>query len=343
MRGMYNGVTMKLRYLSPKLLFNSPRLSKEAERRLSWMDWYEGHGRNARKTCRYFGISPDTFYHWKRAFKPRDLTSLEDDKETRRPHRVREMTTSKEVIDKIVEIRRKDMEKSKYEIQEELRRQNIQVGTSTIQKIINRRGLLNTQHIQEIRRKRRRSKINRIKAPKRAKYEYPGSLVEIDTKHIKVFNQRYYIFTAIDTNTRIGYTYAYTTITSRSGADFIERVKKYLPFSICAIQTDNGSEYMKEFHEKCLGLRIPHYFIDPQCPKQNGNVERFIQTLTYEQINYEEDLMDKVEDVRDMCSRFNEKYNTRRFHMSLGYKTPLEYLQETYLGVNLVQENVYGI
>lgn len=336
MRGMYNGVTMKLRYLSPRVLFDSPKLTKEAERRLGWMDWYEGHDRNARKTCRHFGISPDTFYHWKRKFKHRDLTTLEDYKETRRPHKVRQMTTDKSIIDRVIRIRKNDMEKSKYEIQEELKRLDIHIGTSTIQKIINRKRLLNTQHIQKIRRKRLNSKIHRIKAPKQAKYQYPGSLIQIDTKHIRILNQKYYVFSAIDTNTRIGYTYPYTNITSKSGADFIEKVKRYFPFSINAIQTDNGSEYMKEFNDKCTDLNIHHYFIDPQCPKQNGNVERFIQTLTYEQFNYEEGLMDRIEDVRDMCNRFNDKYNTRRFHMSLGYKTPMEYLQESKLVVNLV-------
>lgn len=332
---MYNGVTMKLRYLSPQLLYDSPNLSKDAEKRLSWIDWYIGHNKNARYTCRHFGISPDTFYLWKNKFNPKDLTTLEDDKNTRRPHRVREMTTPKSMIDMIIKIRKNDMEKSKYEIQEELKRLDIHIGTSTIQKIINRKGLLNTQHIQNIRRKRLKSKIHRIKAPKKAKYQYPGSLIQIDTKHIKILNEKYYVFSAIDTNTRIGYTYPYTSITSKSGADFIERVKRYLPFNINAIQTDNGSEYMKEFHDKCISLNIQHYFIDPQCPKQNGNVERFIQTLTYEHLNYEEDLMDKIDDIRDMCNRFNDKYNTRRFHMSLGYKTPLEYLQESKLVVNL--------
>ena len=37
-------------------------LSKQARQRLSVMDWHEAHGRNARLTCRHFGISPDTFY-----------------------------------------------------------------------------------------------------------------------------------------------------------------------------------------------------------------------------------------------------------------------------------------
>jgi transposase len=40
-------------------------LSKAAKHRLRIMEWYEAHGKNARLTCRHFGISPDTFYRWK--------------------------------------------------------------------------------------------------------------------------------------------------------------------------------------------------------------------------------------------------------------------------------------
>jgi len=50
-------------------------ISEAAARRLRWMDHYYRH-KNARLTCRYFGISPQTFYRWKRRFDPYDLRSL---------------------------------------------------------------------------------------------------------------------------------------------------------------------------------------------------------------------------------------------------------------------------
>ena len=51
-------------------------ISKEAKKRLSWLD----HNRktsNARLTCRYFGISPQTFYRWKKRYNAHDLSTLE--------------------------------------------------------------------------------------------------------------------------------------------------------------------------------------------------------------------------------------------------------------------------
>ncbi len=71
-------------------------LSKEAEQRLKWMDYYETHGRNASLTCRYFGISRKTFYKWRARYTPRDLVSLES--RSRRPKRVRRPTWSAALV-----------------------------------------------------------------------------------------------------------------------------------------------------------------------------------------------------------------------------------------------------
>jgi len=326
MKGMYNGVTMKLHHISPHILSNSPNLSKNAQLRLSWIDWYLSNGKNARLTCRHFGITPDTFYRWKNRFNPKNISSLEDDFSNRKPKNVRTMTTSNEIIAIVKHIRSNDIEKSKNEIQEELKRKNIHVGTSTIQKIINKHHLYNTQHITKIK-KRRNLSIKRIKASIELKEKYPGALIQIDTKHLYVLNKRFYVFVAVDCKSRIGYTSAFKTGTSSNASLFLEEFLNYIPFDVNAIQTDNGSEYLGFFHKKCTDLNIKHYFTDPHCPKQNGRAERFIQTAVYEYFNYQYDLMDDVDQIKDNCMRFNFKYNNRRFHQSLGYKTPMEYLE----------------
>lgn len=52
------------------------------------------------------------------------------------------MTTAPAVLARIYDIRFLDREKSKYEIQEELKREGIICGRSAIQKVINRHGKL---------------------------------------------------------------------------------------------------------------------------------------------------------------------------------------------------------
>lgn len=327
MDGKYNGVTMKLRYLLPQKL-NVQILSKKAQRKLEWIDWYLGNGKNARLTCRHFGISPDTFYRWWNRFDKKNLLTLEDSLRSRRPKRVRQMTTPYEYIRRVEEIRIGNIEKSKYEIQEELRREGIKLGTSTIQKVINRNPRLsNVQHRAVIKSHRRRS-IIRLKAPIELKSRYPGSLVQIDTKHLMILHRKYYLFCAIDCKSRYAYIQAFGTGSSESGRLFLDEALKYFPFKIENVQTDNGSEYLLNFHKGCDEHCLGHFFTDPQCPKQNGRVERFIQTATYEHFNYEEELIDDLALINESCARFNYRYNYQRYHRALRYKTPAEVMQE---------------
>lgn len=327
MKGLYSGVTMKLRYLWPKGFSDRViSLSCEGRKCLSWIDWYFSHGKNARATCRHFGISPDTFYLWKGKFNPGSLVTLEDNKATRRPKHTRKPTTPIEVINKIVDIRRLDPEKSKYEICEELKREGVNVGTSTIQRIINHHPTLaNSQHIKKIRSHHKRA-IARIKAAKELREKEPGSLVQVDTKHLYILGRRFYVFAAVDSFSRLGYISAFETGSSLSGSLFLQELVNFFPFKIKAVQTDNGSEYLLNFHKTCQDKNIPHYFTDPYCPKQNGRAERFIQTATYEFFNWQEDLLPNIKQLKEKCQIFNQKYNNYRFHRSLGYNTPREYL-----------------
>ena len=313
--------------LFPKIQVATSNLSKDAQKRLLWFDFYLSHKKNASLTCRYFGISPDTFYLWKKRFNPRQLQTLEFDTKTRRPNRVREMTTPQYIQKRIYAIRLLDVEKSKYEIQAELKDERIIVGQSTIQKIINRHWeLKNIQHRKRVRR-HRVLKIARVKAAVELREKSLGSLVQIDTKYFYVFTRKFYLFTAIDCKSRFGFLYAYQTISSASGRDFLKRVRAYFPFPIHAVNTDNGSEYLLNFHKELEQWGIPHYFTNPHCPKQNGRVERLHQTAEYEYFNYQDRVLECLADINQLCMQFNTKYNYHRYHQSLGYKKPGEYVK----------------
>jgi len=300
-------------------------LSRDALRRLAWMDWYFTHGKNAEGTCRHFNISKSVFYRWLPRFNRFNLRSLEFDTKLRRPHRLREMTTDPKILKLIYNIRLADMSKSKYEIEEELRRAGIRISRKVIQKVINRHiELQNTQHQRKLGASRK-LKIARIKAAGRLKEKDLGSLVQIDTKHLYILSDRFYVFVAIDCKSRLGFVYAYKSCSSQCAADFLQKVVDYFPFPIHAINTDNGSEYLLNFHKMCTRLNLTHYFTHPHTPKMNGRAERLIKTLEYEFLNYR-DLLPEIEEVRKICHEFNDKYNNYRFHQAIGYKTPQEYV-----------------
>ncbi len=78
-------------------------LTKAARQRLKRFDFYESHGHKARLTCRYFDISPQTFYRWKRRYDPTRLKTLED--RPHRPKRVRQPSWSPELVNRVLRLR----------------------------------------------------------------------------------------------------------------------------------------------------------------------------------------------------------------------------------------------
>ena len=70
--------------------------------RLKWMDHYAAH-RNAALTCRYFGISRQTFYRWKGRYNPRSLSSLEE--RSHKPKRLRQTSWSRELALAVLHLR----------------------------------------------------------------------------------------------------------------------------------------------------------------------------------------------------------------------------------------------
>lgn len=329
MKGLYNGSYMRAVRILPRIVFltQTKSLSKDALRRLTWIDWYFTHGKNTEATCRHFCISKTVFYRWFNRFNKYNLSTLEFDTKTRKPHKLREMTTDPEILQKIYKIRFNDKEKSKYEIREELKRQGIKVAHNVIQKVINRHyELRNVNHKSKLK-KHKVYSIARIKAARELRDKYPGALVQIDTKHLYILNKRFYLFAAIDTKSRLGYIWAYKNASSLSAADFLLKVIKHFQFTIHAVNTDNGSEYLLNFHRLSEGLNITHYFTYPNTPKMNARVERFIQTAQYEFFHYQDDLLPELEEINQRCQIFNHKYNHKRFHKALDYQTPAEYVK----------------
>jgi len=326
MKGSYNGSYMRAFKIFPKVSVSAASLSKSALKRLSWFDYYYCHNKNISLTCRHFGISRDTFYLWKRRFSTHNLKSLEDNTKTRRPHHLREMTTDLSVLKRIHEIRSADLSKSKYEIREELKREGVPVACNVIQKVINRHSELKNLS-RKLAKQKRRYSIVRVRADRELKDKALGSLIQIDTKHLYILGTRLYLFVAVDCKSRLGFVESYTTSSSRVAADFLSKVINFFPFKIEAINTDNGSEYLLCFHKLITDLGITHYFSYPNTPKMNARVERLIETLVYEYLNLQDDLLPDIDSIRRKCKEFNYKYNNQRFHQALGYQTPAEYVK----------------
>lgn len=301
-------------------------ISKDAKRRLKWIDWYSSHGRNASLTCRHFGISPDTFYRWKRRFKPGLLVTLEG--ASTRPRTFRRSSVPFETIQRIVDLRRKDMALSKYKLEAILRRDyGITLSASTIGRILTKRGLIEEAALIKgiKRRKRINWKIPRLRVSMEQRYKSPGNLVQIDTKQIIILGETFHQFTAVDCYTKIGFSKIYRNATTANGKDFLIRLLLALPFKVHAIQTDNGHEFLLHFHKECVNRGIIHFFSRPRTPTDNTMVERIIQTTEYELWLFDETIIPDADYLNQRVSVWFGRYNNYRPHQSLNYLTPMEY------------------
>src|ERR1700689_44425 len=80
-------------------------LSRDAQVRLAWIDFYRRRGKKVALTCRHFGISCQTFYVWWRRFDPHNLRSLESG--SHRPHHQRQPTWTPLWADQVLRLRRR--------------------------------------------------------------------------------------------------------------------------------------------------------------------------------------------------------------------------------------------
>ncbi len=105
-----------------------------ARQRLKWMDYYEVHGRNAALTCRYFGISRQTFYRWRRRYDRYRLSSLEE--RSHRPKHPRQPTWSRELALAVLPLREQYPRWGKDKLVVALRDQGWQISTSMVGRIL---------------------------------------------------------------------------------------------------------------------------------------------------------------------------------------------------------------
>lgn len=306
-------------------------LSKEAKKRLGWFDYYQRWG-NARLTCRYFGISPQTFYRWKRRFNPHYLKSLEG--KSPKPLKVRQPQAPPQVVERIRQLREKYPRWGKDKLVVLLRREDIFVSTSTVGRTIGRlkeRGLLKepvNATLVKLARRRKWKPRYATRIPKDYQIRAPGDLVEVDTLTIKLLPDLVrYQFSARDVISKRDGLRVYSRQTSFCAALFLDYLEKKLPFKIKAIQIDGGSEWRKDFEGECQKRGIPLFLLPPHSPKLNGCVERANGTHRREFYEVEEIELSLAEHNKQL-ERWEYIYNYIRPHQALDYLTPDEYYQE---------------
>jgi len=304
-----------------------PRLSKRAKQRLAWFDFYRSHGENAALTCRRFGISRECFYGWKRRYDPWRLESLEE--RSRRPRNTRCWEVSRTQEFRILSLRRAHLRWGKEKLKVLYEREYHEpVSSWKVQRVIEKHALY--YHPSKTLKLREKRKHNQAKKriTELKKEAHTGFLVALDTVVRYWMGTKRYILTGIDTHSKIAFARMYPGHGSAHAADFLRRLHYLFEGRIENLQTDNGSEFAREFRAAAEALTLPHYHSRPKTPTDNPFDERFNRTLDDEFI--------QMGNMTADCASFNKKltewlieYNFTRPHQALGYQVPVEYHYET--------------
>lgn len=272
-----------------------------------------------------FGVSRRSYFRWKKKLSLRSrLADLVPHSTT--PKRTRRMIVDDRLVLFIKEIRQEYGRVGKYKLKVLLdayaQAQGLPVyGATKIAKIVKRYNYFfeKTKRTRKLRFQRERVKY----APK---ITTPGYL-EMDCIHIMVETHKIVFVTVIDLATRVAYAEAVSTASAKNTSTVLSHFMSLHNIKVHAMQSDNGSEFLGEFHEYLESLNIKHLFSYPRSPRINGVIERFNRTIQEEHIERTLEWWCDKETATQKLTRYLEWYNSVRPHASLKYLTPMAALK----------------
>ncbi|MGI5143573.1 MULTISPECIES: IS481 family transposase [unclassified Streptomyces] len=298
-------------------------LARRARHRLAVLRHAEEVSGNIAATCRYYGISRQCFYTWRRRYEAEGLDGLKD--RSSAPHHTPHATTA-DVVEKILWLRQQ-YHFGPAKISMYLQRyHDVAISTSGVWRILKKVGLNRLPASQRYKRRSIRWK--------RYEKQRPGHQLQVDVKFIEPLGQsgrkkRYYQYTSIDDCTRLRVLRAYPRNDQKTAIQFIDYVLAKLPFAVEQVQTDNGQEFGQAFHWHLLDKGIGHVRIKPRTPRLNGKVERSHRIDSEEFCRLlEGQVIDDVNLFNSKLQEWEDYYNYHRPHGALAGQTPYERLRQ---------------
>ena len=275
-------------------------------------------GESIAKLSQEYGISRATAHTWlKRYRQENSFTALQD--RSRAPHQVRNRT-SRQVEQQVLELRAAERWSGR-KIQEVLRRQGIQIGARTIDRILQRSGCIAEEDQQR-------------PALKRYEREQPNQLWQMDFKgQYRSDSGDCYPLSILDDHSRYAVgLYALTGTSWEPVRDcLIESFRRYgLPEQILM---DHGTPWwgahsghgLSQLSVMLLKQDIRLAYSGIAHPQTQGKVERFHRTLS-ESLRHH-GMPQQMQQWQPRLDQFRQIYNHVRPHEALALKVPRECYQ----------------
>ena len=316
-----------------------PRFTKEAnkiinaEARSRWMRLRKitESTKSLAQACRFYGMSEDSYSKWgKRLLRYPRAESLES--KSRKPYRSPNKTKPR--IEKaVLKIRRVEPYLGPDRLSNEVKKLfDVSVPPSTCFAILKRGKVVGKKVAQKLTKRHMR----RYRRP------LPGYL-QMDFKYVPylIEGKQYYQLSCVDHHSTWRLIRCYRRKDRKAVEAFLMELTEQCPFPIIEIQTDNDTAFTDKFSsglgvtgmhyldQWCVAREVYHRLIPVAVKELNGKVEN-----THKQDDREFFSMNNFisyESIEKSTRGYNDRWNNLRSTKALGYKTPKEVVNESYV------------
>lgn len=224
--------------------------------------------------------------------------------------------THEDIEEMVVEIAQQHPFKGPVWIVDQLEEQDVVMDQSTVYRILKRRKV---RYYTNYKHKRRKKKAYCL--------DTPGREIQLDCCFPWGYQKNAVVYDCIDDCSRWVFGRVMKDHTAESTITFLQELIEKAPFTITAIRTDQGKEFLNTAVKTFLNNHnIEHKVNPPYTPQHNGKIERFHQTLKNDSIMYSWSFHDNLTTLNYKLELYLKHYNYRRKHTGLGMNklTPIQ-------------------
>ncbi len=156
------------------------------------------------------------------------------------------------------------------------------------------------------------------------KADKPREVIQMDTVD---FGQ-IFAFTAVDICSKEVVVKLYQSLTAKDGLDFLNYSFNQRYQHTHLLQTDGGSEFKAEFRSNVFHFADRFRVSRPYKKNEQSYIESFNRSLRKECLGWSKYKHSDIPNLDRELTDYLVYYHTKRPHMSLGMKTPNEFLNE---------------
>lgn len=281
-----------------------------------------------RPTLDAFNIKKSSLYNWINAYEKNGRRVIALVPQKTRPKQVRQMQTDPRLVEFIKQMRVEHGHIGKDIIKPFIDAYAKEIGitsigATTIGKIIRRRHFTFEKRVYP---KKQPNKFKKLRTRKSPHVTKPG-FIQMDSVVVYINYEKHLFMCVIDIYTKFAHVVYVDTISSANAKRVFKEFEALSPTKIHTVQTDNGSEFLKSFHEYLEEKHIKHQFIYPHMPKINAYIERFNRTIQEEFILRNDEIYYDIPAMNRKLTKYLFWYNYQRPHRSLNYMSPIVFIE----------------